>query len=135
MKTLIKTLLVLILAVGSFMLTSCEKEIGIDVTINWTDNENFTDTGDWYVAVAEGVYSVVSGLPSEPFDYEEVTPGTTTTVKFSTESTTYESYTAIVFLDKNENGAYDKDEDVLTGYDTEGADPGDNCKMTVNAYY
>jgi hypothetical protein len=134
-KTLIRTILVLSVIAGGFLFTGCEREVGITASINWTDESYFTETGDWYAAAVVGLYSVVSGLENEPFEYVEVTPGVTDQVQFTGQSKGYKNFTVIIFLDSNGNGSYDAEGDILTGYHYETAEPGVELEITVNAYY
>ena len=135
MKTVLKIMTVTIVAGLSIFLAGCAKQVGITATINWADETYFTESGDWYAAAVVGLYSIVSGLENEPFEYVEVTPGSTEMVQFTGEATGYENFTVLIFLDTDENGRYDADEDILTGYKYGTTEPGVELELDVNAYY
>ena len=112
----------------------CESDVGMDVNVAWEDDNNFTATGDWYLAAAVGSYLVDSGIAEDAFDQEAVTSGEDVSVSFST-SGGGEMYTAFIYLDVDGNGSYTSSTDNITDYTTEWIDKNEDVTFEITPYY
>lgn len=130
-----KTLTHLILIVISLCLINCESPIYIEAGVLWSDDAQFSEDGDWYLALSEGCYSNCEGATLDVIDQAPLEPNKVATNRFVLGSGSKGNVTAFVFLDTNENGIYDDGYDILTGYKYNFADTGESTAIAVSAYF
>ena len=89
--------------------------VPVTVTLNGTD-EQYSETGDWYVAIGEGTIAFTASSTPEASDIIDIvkfTPGTTESVAFTVP--TGATYSVFAFQDTGtDTGSYDT-EDQATG--------------------
>ena len=129
-----KNVVLLMSLLLSFLMVGCSQDVGLTVNISWDDNDDFTETGDWYLAVTVGSYIVDQAIAENAFDQETVEAGENSTVTFSYSGDS-DMYTAFVYLDANGNGSFDSDTEYITGYTTEWIDAGEEMTFEVTPYY
>lgn len=106
------------------------QKIPLTVTIDWSDEEYYTDSSQYYLGWVVGTYSTTLGnIPEEGITSIKINPDVS---EYSLEvpDPVGENVTVFVFQDKNSNGKYDKSSDQLFDSDwVEGS------TMTLDVYY
>ena len=131
MKNLSTIFIILI----ALILSNCENLRYVDAGVIWTDDLYFSEEGDWYLAISDGCYSNCEGVAIEVLDQFPISANKKTTQKFALGSGAEGNLTAFVYLDTNENGAYDDGYDRLTGYKFNYAEANETTEIAVSAYF
>ena len=104
------SLRILYLTIGSIalLLLQCESLLDIEVGILWMDDTRFSQLGSAYLCVLKGKWDFETGFDDDILDTTEVVPGTNGIHKFSINTGESDHFTALIFIDNNDNGTYDE---------------------------